>query len=214
MNIQTFKTEAEAYDICKAEIEQFGKPGARTNPKYTYIWFLLDTGDRYSSVIYRYCESSEFPFEQVDRYDSFCEEIHNFLSTHSLEDEEDDGKEEGKFYFYDDFDDDGNDQSNDIDRYLGEETPSRFPRYKKWCNYFDYGVERRNPHKLSELTRATILDNCHCNLRPCLSGLFGAPCNCCRRILSENIFITLEKIQLLEISVTEKMEIKKLTNLL
>ena len=43
------KTEAEAYDICKAEIERFGKLGALTipdgtyfDPQNTYIWFLLD----------------------------------------------------------------------------------------------------------------------------------------------------------------------------
>ena len=63
------KTEAEALNICKAEIEQFGKPGARTNPdgthfepKNTYIQFLLED----SNVIYRYCDSSEVPFERVE----------------------------------------------------------------------------------------------------------------------------------------------------
>ena len=61
------KTEAEAFDICKAEIEEFGKPGPHTrlDPKNTYIWFLLDTEDKLSSVIYRYCESSVVPFERV-----------------------------------------------------------------------------------------------------------------------------------------------------
>ena len=66
------KTEAEANAICIAEIEQFGKPGARTfpdgtqfDPKNSYIWFLLDEGEHYSAVIYRYCESSEVPFERL-----------------------------------------------------------------------------------------------------------------------------------------------------
>ena len=68
-----------------------------------------------------------------------------------------------------------------------------------------FGVERRNANKLIELTRATILDNC--NLRPCISGPRGAICDCCRRSLSE-------KADKLEIPATEKMEIKKLTNLL
>ena len=53
------KTEAEAYDICKAEIQQFGKPGARTtpdsthfDPKNCYIFFLLDEGDQ--NIIHRW----------------------------------------------------------------------------------------------------------------------------------------------------------------
>ena len=159
------KKEAEANAICIAEIEQFGKPGARTfpdgtqfDPKNSYIWFLLDEGEHYSPVIFRYCESSDVPFERVDE-------------TFHPEDCED----------YDA-------EINDLKILEGN------------------GVERRNPHKLIELTRATILDNC--NLRPCISGwVHGAICNCCRRSLPE-------KIDKLEITGTEKMEIKKLTNLL
>ena len=78
---------------------------------------------------------------------------------------------------------------------------NRYPQYTSWCGYFYYGVERKNPHKISELTRAIVLDNC--NLRPCISKASGAYCNCCPRILSE-------KIDQLEIPGTEKMEIKKI----
>ena len=68
------KTVAEAQAICEAEIQNFGKPGAGTNPdgtpfdpKNIYIWFLLlDDGEYYSSVIFRYCESNEVPFKRVN----------------------------------------------------------------------------------------------------------------------------------------------------
>ena len=81
------KTEAEAYDICKAEIQQFGKPGARTNPdgthfdpKNCYIFFLLDEGEHYSPVIFRYCESAENPFERVPE-EPEPKDIHTLLLT-------------------------------------------------------------------------------------------------------------------------------------
>ena len=81
------KTEAEAYDICKAEIQQFGKPGARTNPdgthfdpKNCYIFFLLDEGEHYSLVIFRYCESAENPFERVPE-EPEPKDIHTLLLT-------------------------------------------------------------------------------------------------------------------------------------
>ena len=86
------KTEAEALNICKAEIEQFGKPGARTNPdgthfepKNTYIWFLLEEEEYHSAVVYRYCDSSEVPFERVvSPFGAFGfspEELDDFLLT-------------------------------------------------------------------------------------------------------------------------------------
>ena len=66
------KTVEEAQDICKAELEQFGKPGARPNhdgtqfePRNTYIWFLMDNNGELSSVIYRYDIESEIPFERL-----------------------------------------------------------------------------------------------------------------------------------------------------
>ena len=72
------KTVAEAQAICEAEIQNFGKPGAGTNPdgtpfdpKNIYIWFLLDNGEYYSSVIFKYCESDEVPFKRVDEFHIF-----------------------------------------------------------------------------------------------------------------------------------------------
>ena len=57
-------------------------------------------------------------------------------------------------------------------------------------------VERRNPHELCQLARATILDNLnHCNCR--------TKNDCCSRILSE-------KIDQMEIPETEKVKLKKL----
>ena len=50
------KTEAEAYNICKAEMEQSGKPQVS-------IWFLIDTQDEFSSRIMSYRRYSEVPFE-------------------------------------------------------------------------------------------------------------------------------------------------------
>ena len=35
------KTEAEAYDICKAEIEQFGKPGDGINIRHNSKYITL-----------------------------------------------------------------------------------------------------------------------------------------------------------------------------
>ena len=59
-----------------------------------------------------------------------------------------------------------------------------------------YMVERRNPHALCELARATIFDNLnHCNCR--------TKSDCCDRILSE-------KIDQLEIPETEKVKLKKI----
>ena len=49
-----FKTEEEAYNLCKANLEQSGKPNAG-------IFFLLETQDRVSLKIYCYEKNSEVP---------------------------------------------------------------------------------------------------------------------------------------------------------
>ena len=150
------KTEAEAYDICKAEFEQFGKPECPVVCEFgklhlgvnsRYIWFLLDNDDKLSSVIYRYCDSLPL--------------VHWYQVA------------------------------NDFD----------FENYNARNFYFLHGVERRNPHKLSEMARATILDNCHLKVK--------TYCNDCLRCCGLRIMI-----DQLEIPATEKVEIKKLIHLL
>ena len=76
------------------------------------------------------------------------------------------------------------------------------------CALLELMVKRRNPQKLTELTRALILDNFKS------SRVFPIKCimisrksysDCCLRILSE-------KIDELEFPRSEKTEIKKLLN--
>ena len=65
------------------------------------------------------------------------------------------------------------------------------PAYKPQSQHM---VERRNPHELSELARATIFDNLnHCKCR--------TKRDCCNRILSEKID---------QMEIPEKVELKKL----